>query len=75
MSERIKHKASDPTSGSVSGEGGMTGGKPGKDPKANSQGIPALAGDSKSSEAALVDGIYYPSSYFDELFESCSVQM
>ena len=58
FSERIKHKASDPTIGLMIGEGS----KPGKGPKANSQGIPALAGsDSMSSRAPLADGILFNS--------------
>jgi hypothetical protein len=70
FSERIKHKASDPTIGSVSGEGG----KPGKGPKADSQGIPALAGsDSKSSGAPLPDGILFNSVM--NFISSCFVLM
>lgn len=58
FSERIKHKTSDSTMGTVSAEGGVPGGKPGRSPRANNQGISALAvSDSKPSVASPADGI------------------
>ncbi|KAG0557442.1 hypothetical protein KC19_11G130500 [Ceratodon purpureus] len=57
FSERVKHKASDPTIATVPAEGGVPGGKPVKGSKVSNQAIPALAGvDSKSSGAPPADG-------------------
>lgn len=73
FSERIKYKTLEPTIGSVSAEGGVPGGKPGKSPRGNNQGtgIPAPAGsDSKPSGAPLDDGIRLHT--LEGLF-SCSV--
>lgn len=58
FSERNKFKTSDPTIGSMPEEGRVPGGKPGKSPRANNQGIPALTGsDSKPTGAPPADGM------------------